>query len=487
MLAAAVLLLTCVLVQALPVEERKSNRVHQHLQAQQPEPCLHGDEIFCTHLPVVRLETDGTAIPGEPIRNEEGNVVDFTLSESGEKMIRVNMDVLDRPGINHHLQDEPTVSSGALVRYRGNSSRAFPKKSYLIRLVNEDGGENRQEIMGMAAHDEWALYGPFLDKTMVRNYICLNIGAEIMGYAPNVRFCEVFVDGSYQGVYLMMETIARDENRVSIRKNKERDFAYSYIVRIDKDEENDKKLDTLMYYTLILDPKTGVSCVYPPLKSITPEKIKYIEEDLSQFEKALFSYDFKDPRKGYKAYIDVDSFVDYYIYMEFLSINDFGTYSTYLYKDKGGKLTIGPIWDFNNAMENFIRDVTNWESMQYTDRAWYKQLLRDEDFVERVVRRYRSLRKTWLNEDYWLNYIDATIDFLGDAVERNYEVWGWSFDPSLVESTSKLRPEERNPRSYEEAVGQMKDYIIRRGRWMDEHIDTLYQYCHETKNRKYIQ
>ena len=82
-----------------------------------------------------------------------------------------------------------------LIRVRGNSSRYFDKKNYLIRLTDDTGKYENHEVMGMEPHYEWALHGPYLDKSLIRNYMWYNIAGEMMDYAPNVRFCEVIVNG----------------------------------------------------------------------------------------------------------------------------------------------------------------------------------------------------------------------------------------------------------------------------------------------------
>lgn len=88
----------------------------------------------------------------------------------------------------------------------------FDKKGYLLRTTKDDGITNRDvEMLGMDAHHEWALHGPYLDKTLIRNYMWYNIAGEIMDYAPNARFCEVIINGEYQGLYLMVETITSGE------------------------------------------------------------------------------------------------------------------------------------------------------------------------------------------------------------------------------------------------------------------------------------
>ena len=106
-------------------------------------------------------------------------------------------------------------------------------------------------------------------------------------------------------------------------------------------------------------------------------------------------------------------------------------------------------------------------------------LMKDESFNERIISRYRELRETYLSEEYLYQYMDDVEAYLGDAVERNFAVWGDSFNEKL------LYPVERNLHSHEEAVQQMKDFIHERGEWMDENIEVLRQYSHESKNKKF--
>ena len=107
-------------------------------------------------------------------------------------------------------------------------------------------------------------------------------------------------------------------------------------------------------------------------------------------------------------------------------------------------------------------------------------LTKDEDFTNQIISRYRQLRKGCLSEEYLMNYIDDTIEYLGPAIDRNFEKWGYSFD-----SDTLLEPEERNIHSYEEAVSQLKTFIKERGRWMDDNIESLRQYSAESKVKKY--
>ena len=117
----------------------------------------------------------------------------------------------------------------------------------------------------------------------------------------------------------------------------------------------------------------------------------------------------------------------------------------------------------------------------FPDSLWYHMLLKDERFTAQVVRRYRQLRKTILSDAYLLSYVDDTVAWLGDAVDRNFSVWGYTFQDEY----GLLEPVGRNPGSYGEAVDQVKDFFLRRGAWLDENIELLYQYCHPSATKQY--
>jgi hypothetical protein len=477
--------LICIVAALLPTD-KTAKRIHQHLE-NQTSSVIYPEDKTGSHLPIISIETGGQRIPGEPILDEFGHTLEYRLGNNGESMIIVGINIIDSESSYNELSDKSAISGKAFLRIRGNSSRTFDKKSYLLNIVDEQGNKSDQEVMGMYKNDEWALHGPILDKTLIRNYLWMNISAEIMGYAPNVRFCECYLDGEYIGLYLMMETIGRSEGRVNINKYESGDSETSYILKLDEFGNDEKSLENYTFYTLNTEMNTGLSVVYPAKKDLSPDVINYIETDISQFEKALYSYDFKDPEKGYRAYIDVDSFVDYYVLQEFLCNSDMCLRSTYMYKDVRGKLVMGPVWDYNNASNNFINMEFDGSGIYYIDRTWYTMLMKDEYFVEKVVKRYKQLRKSYLSEVYLLNYIDETTAFLGNEVDRNFSVWGYTLQREYQTPNISKRPIELNPTSYDEAIDQLKDYIVKRGDWMDRNIETLYQYCHESKIKQFIE
>ena len=84
-----------------------------------------------------------------------------------------------------------------------------------------------------------------------------------------------------------------------------------------------------------------------------------------------------------------------------------------------------------------------------------------------------------------MDFIDDTEAYLGDAVDRNYSVWGYSFQAEKLDNWNRLLPVDRNPSSYEEAVEDLKKFLVKRGDWMDENIENLRQYCHESANKRF--
>ena len=465
--------------------KERVERYHQHQEATEKASSEYPD-VFSSHLPVVSINTKGKKIPGAPLLNEFGKRIGYELSDSGDKMIDVDINIFDQQEHENTLLDDITLHSSAMLRIRGDSSRYFDKSSYLIRMTDSEGEYNDLPVMGMSPHYEWALHGPFLDKTLLRNYMWYNIAGEISSYAPNVRYSEVFIDGEYKGLYVMTETIAASKERVYLKTYGNGKTVTSWIARIDTyEEKNQKNLDHFSFYTLKTNENKSLSVIYPGKEILTEKNIDLIEKDISSFEKALYSYDYQDSKKGYRAFIDVNSFVDYYILMEFTAQHDMSMKSTYLTKDARTKIKLSPLWDFNNILDNYIAITYEPQGFYFTDRLWFEMLLKDDYFVEKVIQRYRYLRTNWLEEEYLLTYVDETLDYLDESIERNFDVWGYSFNPEVYDPNQYLTPNERNPKSHYEAVEQMTSFLVERGEWMDAHIESLRQFSHESKNKKY--
>ena len=490
LLCAVLLILVAFIFQNSFSHKSKIYRYEQHKEAL----CLadSGDALegtLITHLPIIKIDTNGQKIPGFAIWNEDMKIVGYEKGENDEEEIMVNISIYDNSEAQNTMNNEPNLAAKALFHIRGNSSRAFSKSSYEFKLVDEKNEPLKLSVMGMVPEEEWVLYAPYLDKTLLRNYMWLNISANIMGYAPNVRFCECYIDGEYKGLFVMMETIDKAVSRVNISDYDKNDRVVPYLLRMDKIHDERKALITFSSYSSHLDYKAGFTVLYPNVKNLNETVKAQIEQEVSNFEKSLYSYDFNDSKRGYENYIDVDSWVDYYVIQEFLANSDMCSKSTYMYKDKGGKLIMGPVWDFNNVCDNYLSAEYGTEGFLFAEnKIWYDMLLKDKKFVEKVQKRYRELRKTYLSEEYLMNYIDESVLYLGEAVNRNFEVWGYTFKRENQTSPMEfLQPIERNPQNYEEAINQYKTFLKERGNWLDENIDSLLQYSHPSKNKLYLE
>lgn len=476
------------------------DRVRYHQHQEQPSETELGEKPdtdgLVTHLPIIQIDTekDGVKqkIPGKAILDEGQNaVIGEETGENGETEIAASLKTMEREGQWHSSEDPADQESDILIHIRGNSSRAFDKNNYRIKLTEKgDITKGRSlSLMGMPASSDWILHGPFLDKTLIRNYMWMNISAEIMGYAPNVRFCELILDGEYMGVYVLMETIDVSETKVNLTQYEEGDPVMSYMVHIEPKAELAKSVETFSFYAKKLEPGRQIEIAYPRTMYQTDEVKQYIQTDFSEIEQALYSSEAGSNPDFYLEYLDEQSFVDYYILQEFVGNNDMFQASTYFYKDVRGKLHIGPVWDYNNVLDNYT-NVMPAEDFLLSQNGFYSQLMKSSRFVNKVTERYRELRKGILSEEYLCSYIRETEAWLGTAVDRNYTVWGYTWDWQQIPMYERRRPDagsketyaDVNPSSYGEATEDMISYMKRRGNWLDENIESLRQYCQTSKN-----
>ncbi len=427
---------------------------------------------FSSKLPVVSIQTGGQTIPGKPGRGQH-------VSEIENSFIQADVEIFDREGQLHALSDAPDLKSDIQIRIRGNSSRYFEKTGFMMKFIDSSGNKSSHKVMGMEKNNSWVLNGPFLDKTLMRNYMWYNLSGQLMEWAPDVRFCELFIDQVYQGLYLMVEQIDVGEGRINISKYDGKSPVSSYILHMDRDSVNNyENLDNFTEYTYRLASQGEVK--YPGENLINEAVLDYINKDFSMFEKALYSYDYDTKLYGYKNYIDVSNFVDYFIINEVTKNLDAGTYSTYFYKDVAGKLKMA-VWDFNNCCDNYEESRSTTDGFFLPSKTWFFMLCKDEAFVEQVIQRYRQLRQGILSDEDISAYIENVSSYLGSAVDRNFQVWGFSFLPE----NDRLPQADRRLDSYGAALDQYHSWLLKRLEWLDGNIDVLRSYSHESVNKKY--
>lgn len=404
---------------------------------------------FSTTLPVVYMNTKGQQV----------------LKENA---IWGNIALLDGNGEERSVFSTPNSIYRATIKYRGASSYSkFDKKQYRIKFYkNKKDSAKEVSLAGMGANSEWVLNGPYLDKTLIRNKLVYDLARELNGWAPDTRFVELFVDGEYQGVYLAVEPVTNGESRLRLAEFGLLSGETAYIVNRDRIDTGSEEIDTwgkTNGYTY-----NALYIRYPSKNKITEKQKEYIQKDISEFEQALYGKNFSDKRIGYQAYIDMDNWVDYFIINEFAMNYDAGNLSTYLYKELDGKLQLA-VWDFNNGFDNYQWFRTETDVLHTVENSWFQRLWQDEAFRERVCERYVQLRKTTLSDEHIAEKIASYQEELGEAVDRNFKVWGYSFKENLLAGTSK-EGTARDIESYEEAMKQLTDTIRERLAYLDKEL-----------------
>jgi hypothetical protein len=337
------------------------------------------------------------------------------------------------------LSAAPSIASRAGVHVRGQSSAEYEKTAYRLELRGNDDQDADYPLFGLPADSDWALRAPYFDKSLIHDAFAYSMGNEMGLSVPRFRFCEVYLnlDGGalsaadYMGVYLLTETVKVSKDRLDLAKLKKTDLTPpaiegGYIFKFDYFVAEEPLLtctgprSTCWRYLEVVEPD--------PLQ---PQQKAWLNQYVQSFHDALHSPDFADPVKGYRAWIDIPSFIDYTIVSEFSRNTDAYMRSAYFHKDRAGKLTAGPLWDYDltwgtGGLRSNL-EVAGWQYQeQYRNQRahdWFVRLFQDPAFVEQVAARWRELRAGPLSDAA----LDARVGWLtapvGAGAERNFQRW----------------------------------------------------------------
>ena len=298
-----------------------------------------------------------------PILKIAANHADLTRYSRQETVLQLFDSATD--SLNR-LTDGAQLTSAVGIRLRGSSSLGlFPKTGYRLELHGSAGQDRSVAVLGMPEEEDWILHGPYSDKSLIRNAFAYSLAGDLMRYAPRGRFVEFLLNDDYRGVYLLVESIKRDDNRVDIAKLKSdetegEDLSGGYILKIDKGTNENWSHNPLFTlaphrYDFGGSAETPLFYHYPKPRNIVPEQRAYIKQWMQDFENTLASPAFDDPVNGFWSKIDVESFINYFLINEITRNVDAYRLSTYMYKErdrKGGRLSMGPVWDFNLGFDN---------------------------------------------------------------------------------------------------------------------------------------
>lgn len=432
------------------------------------------DENFASNLPLVIIDT-GEQKPKRGVVWDGGKGYYVPTGEdpyaSGEIFI-----VNNRSGVNRPV-DHARTHSFCKLKVRGNSSGNYDKRQYLIKLTDEGGKPEKQNILDMGSDSEWILNVSFIDKSLLRNYLAYTAAGEIMPYTPDAEFCEVLWkdenDYRYQGVYLMMESVKVGKYRVDLPQYSENSSITPALMRRDRYNVNGIMLEN---YATQNGLTSGYLDVEYPDKEVVSEKgIQNITEQVNRFERALYA-DTWEEFVEYRNYIDMQSFVDYFILNEYFLNYDAGYNSTYIYMNYSGKLSMGPVWDFDQAMDNNQTVSADLQTTAFHSAPWYDRILRDPVFTAAVIERYAELRESILSDESVEDFVEETVAYLGPAIDRDWARWGYYYTAGGYLEVDDPKEGDRNTHTHQEEVERILNVLSRHGAWMDEHMDSLYQF-----------
>ena len=415
-----------------------------------------------SNLPIVKINTNGGTIVDEP-------------------KIMANMQVIDNAtGINYFEDTTYQYNSFCGIELRGFTSMSYDKKSYTVETRFEDGSNNNVPLLGLPQENDWVFHGPYSDKSLMRNALAQHIGAGMVKWTPRTRFVELIINDEYRGIYLVTEKIKIDKNRLDIATLKPTDITGDqltggYIISIDRDQEGSWN-SPYMGRTGSVD--VPFSYVDPKYEELQPEQREYIKEYIIAFETALIGSNFKDPELGYRAYIDVESFVDYFIITELSRDLDGYRVSVFFHKDKdskNGKITMGPFWDYNlcfgnaNFMEAFNTEGWAEEGIGRADAYeipfWWDRFRQDPYFETVLKYRWEELRETIISKESITHFIDSCYHLLDDAQIRNF----YKFDIL----SSYIWPNYYIGESYANEVAYLDTWVSDRIDWLDKQIEQI--------------
>jgi hypothetical protein len=383
------------------------------------------------NLPIIRIETENHA----PIVSKEEYI---------NAQFKIEANTAD-PAWNF---EAPTQ-----IRGRGNSTwYLHPKKPYKIKLLT------KTSLMGMPADKEWVLLANYSDKTLLRNTVAMELSNRFgLPYAPRSRAVEVFLNGEYEGAYQLMENIKISTSRVNIPKLTSADIAGDavtggYLLEIDQRRDG----------TIIYDTAHGLPIVVQDPDPIASEQWTYISSYLQQTEDAIYSESFADPSTGYEQFINSQTFIDWYLVNEIFKNQDAKFFSSiWMYKERGGKLSLGPVWDFDLGAGNVDYDVTDDPTGWWVrEGPWISRLFEDPAFEARVQARWQELKAGQI--DTIFVFIDQNAAALDQSQKNNFQRW-----PIL---NVYVWPNPVITGSYEGEVSQLKQWLTTRIAWMDSQM-----------------
>ena len=338
------------------------------------------------------------------------------------------------------------------IEIRGNTSQSFKKKSYSFIVTNENKTLKKVSLLNLPKHEHWILYGPYADKSLMRNVLAYRLFEKMGYYAPRTKFCELSINGFYQGIYVLCEKIRVDSSRLDLKNG--------YLIKIDRIKGEFWKSNI---------SKEGVENtvfeIQSPDKSLMGiSEINAVENFVHLFEETLFLSDMNN--LSIFEIIDMNSFVDFLIINEFCKNIDAYRLSTYFQISEEKKLKMGPIWDFNFSfgLTDYLNGYKSsgfvYSSMEEIP-FWWEKLNQNKFFNSALTKRWKQLRSSTLSDEVVMEMVEKFDRELEIAQENNFDKW------SLL-GQKEVWPNYYIGDTHQDEVNYLQRWISERAKWLDK-------------------
>jgi len=382
-----------------------------------------------TGLPIVYIETEN--------RRE---------IDSKEEYVNANIRLID----NQPMKGSDRILEAEVqIKGRGNSTwNRLPKKPYRLKF-NE-----KVSLLGMPKDKSWVLLANHADKTMLRNHITFFMGSiSKLDYTPRSQFVELFLNGKYNGTYQLTEKLKISEDRVNVGKD-------GFLAEVD---DYAPKEDDARYFRTkhLLQPVN----IKDPDVEYDDEDFSYFRDYVTNAENILFSEDFKNKETGWQKYMDINSFVDYYLIQEITKNTDGFLYSScFMNLRRGEKLKLGPLWDYDLAYGNYSGNVSllNPEGFWIKRAEWFGRLFEDPEFVNEIKSRFHFF---YDNRDDIIEELNRSYKSLSLSAEENNNRWQVLYQETW--------PNNSVFGSYASEVQWLKEWILNRMEWLKTEFESM--------------
>lgn len=421
----------------------------------QMDPALHS---FDTNVPIIVIDTFGQPIPQISAFGKE----DIPFVPAFMRIVEPN------ESGRAFMSAASSFAGRCGVKPRGSSTAGRRKASLSVEIWDGHDEDRDVSLLGMPAESDWVLQGPLeFDRAMMRNPFIYNLGRQMGHASPRVRIVEVFLNttggrirgpapgGDYFGVYFLVEKIKRGEDRVDVARMypsdvSEPEVSGGYIFKIDRTDPGDAGFS---------GGGQGFQWVYPKEENTVAAQRSWLTNHLNQFRSALDRSSFTDPDIGYPKYINRESWIDSHIIHQFANEPDGFGYSTYLFKDRDGKIELGPLWDFDRTMGSDFdlrsANTAGWFGRMF-GHSWWNRLFQDPDFWVAWRDRWHEVRQGALSDENMSAMIDGMAVELGEAYVRNYTRW--------------RAGSQMGPSGWPVEVEQLRQWQVDRVAWMDSQM-----------------